>query len=235
MRLDRKTGFPDPVGLYDPNQEKDSCGVGFVAHVKGQASHQIMLDAYMVNSRMDHRGGCGFEENTGDGAGILTAIPQTFFSDIATDLGFSLPAPGEYAVGNIFLPTDEHQRRDCKHAIERLADEESLTILGWRTVPTAPEVADVGPAAISAMPAIEQCFISQQLFSNETHFERALYVLRKRFTTLLRADTNLSQAHLVYACSLSPRVIVYKGMLTPSQLFPFYPDLLNKNLSLIHI
>ncbi|SVC33094.1 uncharacterized protein METZ01_LOCUS285948, partial [marine metagenome] len=85
-RLDSKTGLPDPIGLYHPNREKDSCGVGFVAHVKGQASHQIMLDAYKVNSRMDHRGGCGFEENTGDGAGILTAIPQAFFKEIASKL-----------------------------------------------------------------------------------------------------------------------------------------------------
>ncbi|MBT5603922.1 MAG: glutamate synthase large subunit [Gammaproteobacteria bacterium] len=238
MRLDTKIGFPEPVGLYDPNQEKDSCGVGFVAHVKGLASHQIMLDAYMVNSRMDHRGGCGFEENTGDGAGILTAIPQAFFNDIAAGLGFSLPDPGQYAVGNIFLPTDGNQRSHCKHTIERLAGEEALTVLGWRTVPIEPEIADVGPAAIAAMPTIEQCFISQQQFSNEESFERALYVLRKRFTKLLRADQSLTQAQLVYACSLSPRVIVYKGMLTPSQLFPFYPDLLDEryttHLAMVH-
>ena len=237
-RLDSKTGLPDPIGLYHPNREKDSCGVGFVAHVKGQASHQIMLDAYKVNSRMDHRGGCGFEENTGDGAGILTAIPQAFFKEIASKLDILLPPPGQYAVGNIFLPTDESQRNDCKQTIESLASEEGLTVLGWRCVPIEPGAADVGPAAIGAMPAIEQCFVNQQSFSDEARFERALYVFRKRFTQVLRTRETLSQAHLVYACSLSPRVIVYKGMLTPGQLFPFYPDLLNENytshLAMVH-
>ena len=100
----KKGSYPAATGLYDPNNEKDSCGVGFVANIKGVPSHQILQDAYHINSRMDHRGGCGFEENTGDGAGILTALPFTFFAEIASELGFTLPEPGAFAVGNIFLP-----------------------------------------------------------------------------------------------------------------------------------
>ena len=111
-------GFPDKVGLYDPANEKDSCGVGFVANIKGVPSHQIMLDAYHINSRMDHRGGCGFEENTGDGAGILTALPHAFFQMIAKDAGYELPEAGKFAVGNIFLPQDETERQFCKDTIE---------------------------------------------------------------------------------------------------------------------
>ena len=102
--------FPQKTGLYDPSYEKDSCGVGMVANIKGIASRQIMEDAYLVNSRMDHRGGCGFEENTGDGAGILVALPHNFFKKISTEMGIKLPKKGSYSVGNIFLPQDEKER-----------------------------------------------------------------------------------------------------------------------------
>ena len=116
-RIDGKVGFPENHGLYDASQEKDSCGVGFVAHIKGEPSHQIIQDAYHINSRMDHRGGCGFEENTGDGAGILTAMPYTFFSEIADSMGLCLPALGKCAIGNVFLPQDAAQRQHCKQRI----------------------------------------------------------------------------------------------------------------------
>ena len=129
-RLDGKIGFPDAVGLYDPAQERDACGVGFVANIKGVASHGILEDAYHVNSRMDHRGGCGFEENTGDGAGILTAIPDTFFRKIAGALAFELPEAGRYSVGNLFLPTDEPLRISCQQTIEQVVTAEGLTFLG---------------------------------------------------------------------------------------------------------
>ena len=109
-RIDGKTGFPIAAGLYDPGLEKDSCGVGFVAHIKGVASHEIMTDAYHINSRMDHRGGCGFEENTGDGAGILTAMPHKFLTKVCAEIGITLPEPQQYSVGNIFLPHDEAER-----------------------------------------------------------------------------------------------------------------------------
>ncbi|MBV1877573.1 MAG: glutamate synthase large subunit [Pseudomonadales bacterium] len=234
----KKTGgLPNKIGLYDPINEKDSCGVGFVAHIKGKPSHQIMLDAYHINSRMDHRGGCGFEENTGDGAGILTALPHTFFSKIAAAEGFVLPAAGKYAVGNIFLPQDEAERATCKAAILSTISAEGQQFIAWRTVPIDPNKADVGPAARTAQPVIEQLFIGSTA-ADEATFERILYIIRRRFTVLLRRGSNLSQSHLFYACSLSSRVIVYKGMLTPAQLFPFYTDLENvgyeTHLAMVH-
>lgn len=230
-------GFPDKVGLYDPANEKDSCGVGFVANIKGVPSHQIMLDAYHINSRMDHRGGCGFEENTGDGAGILTALPHAFFQMIAKDAGYELPEAGKFAVGNIFLPQDETERQFCKDTIEAIIAEENQTFVGWRIVPIDPQGADVGPAAHAAQPFIEQLFINSTLQDTKA-FERALYVIRRRFTEKLRRGSNLIQGHLLYACSLSPNVICYKGMLTPAQLFPFYGDLTDKrfetHLAMVH-
>lgn len=231
------TGFPPKNGLYDPASEKDSCGVGFVANIKGVPSHGIMDDAYHVNSRMDHRGGCGFEENTGDGAGILTALPDSFFQKIAKSLGIDLSPAGQYAVGNIFLPQLADERAICKETIESIISEEGLQFLAWRTIPINPDTANIGPAAKTAMPVIEQLFIADS-GSDQDAFERMLYITRKRFTSALRGNPDLSQANLLYACSLSSKVIVYKGMLTPTQLFPFYSDLENQDyethLAMVH-
>ena len=232
-------GYPEKTGLYDPTFEKDSCGVGFVANIKGQPSHQIMLDAYHLNSRMDHRGGCGFEANTGDGAGILMALPNTFFAKVAAEqLGTTLPAVGAYAVGNIFLPQIVTERKFCRQAINNIIAEEGQILIGWREVPLDAVGADVGPAALIAQPYIDQLFIAAASGLNQDAFERVLYVIRKRFTHLLRNDESLTEAKQVYACSLSTKVIVYKGMLTPGQLFPFYKDLTNTNfethLAMVH-
>ncbi|MBL4820587.1 MAG: glutamate synthase large subunit [Gammaproteobacteria bacterium] len=234
-----KFGFPQKNGLYDPANEKDSCGVGFVANIKGNPSHQIMLDAYHLNSRMDHRGGCGFEANTGDGAGILMALPHSFFQKLARhELGVELPAPGLYTVGNIFLPQIDEERKKCRETINRFIDEEGQTLLGWREVPIDPHGADVGPAALMAQPKIEQLFIAAAEGLSREEFERILYVIRKRFTHALRGDQSLVEAKQLYACSLSTKVIVYKGMLTPGQLFPFYKDLTNPScethLAMVH-
>ena len=230
-------GYPSENGLYDPRSEKDSCGVGFVANIKGVPSHGIMADAYHINSRMDHRGGCGFEENTGDGAGILTALPYSFFQKIAKSLDLKLPEAGQYAVGNIFLPQLDDERKTCKETIESIISEEGLQFLAWRTVPINPDSANIGPAAKTAMPVIEQLFIANS-GDDQDIFERMLYTTRKRFTNALRGNSDLSQSILLYACSLSSRVIVYKGMLTPTQLFPFYPDLENAeyetHLAMVH-
>lgn len=227
-QIPHKFGFPQKTGLYDPANEKDSCGVGFVADIKGRPSHQIMLDAYHLNSRMDHRGGCGFEANTGDGAGILMALPHSFFSDIASrELGKTLPGQGKYAVGNIFLPQKPEEREFCRNTINQIIAEEGQTLLGWRVVPVDADGADVGPAARMAQPQIEQLFIQAAEGLDQESFERALYIIRKRFTHKLRGDASLTEAKMLYACSLSTKVIVYKGMLTPGQLFPFYKDLTN--------
>lgn len=234
-----KFGFPDKTGLYDPAFEKDSCGVGFVANIKGVPSHQIMLDAYHLNSRMDHRGGCGFEANTGDGAGILMALPHGFFHKIAKEeLGEELPEAGQYAVGNIFLPQNKAEREKCRKVINAIIMEEGQHLVGWRTVPIDAKGADVGPAALMAQPQIEQLFVSAAIGLGREHFERKLYIIRKRFTHALRNDKSLKEAKQLYACSLSTKVIVYKGMLTPGQLFPFYKDLTNPNfethLAMVH-
>jgi glutamate synthase domain-containing protein 2/glutamate synthase domain-containing protein 1/glutamate synthase domain-containing protein 3 len=235
-RIDGKTGFPERTGLYDPAFEKDSCGVGFVAHIKGKASHQIMRDAYFLNSRMAHRGGCGFEKNTGDGAGILTAMPHSFFARVAADMGISLPSPGRYAVGNIFLPQTTGRRAAFKKGIENIISEEGQRFLAWRRIPVDSRKAAVGPAALEAMPAMEQLFIGSNL-DDPGAFDRALYIIRKRMTEK-PATSSLSEPPVLYACSLSPEVIVYKGMLTPGQLFPFYCDLENEayetHLAMVH-
>ena len=227
-RIPLKFGYPEKTGLYDPSQEKDSCGVGFVANIKGQASHQIMLDAYHLNSRMDHRGGCGFEANTGDGAGILMALPKSFFQRVAkTEFDTNLHDTGQFAVGNVFLPQIGEERDICRLVINQTIAEEGQNLIGWREVPINAKGADVGPAALMAQPRIEQLFIAAAAGLDQEEFERKLYVIRKRFSHRLRLDTSLTEAKQVYACSLSTKVIVYKGMLTPGQLFPFYSDLTN--------
>ena len=187
-----------------------------------------MLDAHHINSRMGHRGGCGFEANTGDGAGILVALPHSFFQKIAkSDLDAELPAAGGYAVGNIFLPQLEAERAKCRAVIDAIVAEENQVLVGWREVPLDADAADVGPAARTAQPRIEQLFIAAADGLSRESFERALYIIRKRFTHQLRNDEALTEAKQLYACSLSSKVIVYKGMLTPGQLFPFYRDLTN--------
>ena len=221
-------GYPEKSGLYDPALEKDSCGVGLVADIKGRPSHQIMLDASHVNSRMDHRGGCGFEANTGDGAGILVGLPHEFFRKIArTELGSDLPPDGQFAVGNLFLPRIDEERAQCRKFINEVIAAEGQTLVGWRLTPVDAGGANVGPAAQAAQPRIEQLFIAAADGLEQDAFERALYVIRKRFTHALRNDVSLTERKLLYACSLSSKVIVYKGMLKPGQLFPFYKDLIN--------
>ena len=241
MEVTTKTqiyGLPKKNGLYDPQFEKDSCGVGLVANVKGIPSREIMDDAFHINSQMDHRGGCGFEENTGDGAGILVAIPDSFFQAEAKKIGVQLPKKDQYAVGNIFLPTLKKERDKCIKLIEKITLEEKQSPLGWREVPVDPAGANVGPASKDAQPYIAQYFIGSENNIDKEEFERKLYLIRKQFTHILRGDENLKQSKLLYACSLSSSIIVYKGMLTPSQLFPFYPDLEKKDfkthLAMVH-
>ena len=233
-----KFGLPPKTGLYDPQFEKDSCGVGLVANIKGIPSREIMDDAFHINSRMDHRGGCGFEENTGDGAGILMAIPDNFFQLEAKKLGLNLPKQGSYAVGNIFLPQNKKERNFCIKEIEKSVIDQGLDLIGWRDVPTNPSKADVGPAALDAQPYISQLLVGNSKDISQDDFEREVYLIRKRFTSLLRNNMDLEERKLLYACSLSSTVMAYKGMLTPAQLFPFYPDLEHENfqthLAMVH-
>ena len=199
-------GFPEKQGLYDPDLEKDSCGVGFVAHVKGRASHQIVRDAETILKSMYHRGACGCETNTGDGAGILVGMPDKFLRLIAlSELGVDLPKAGLYSVGNIFLPKDAGERAHCKQVFNRLIASEGQKLLGWRAVPQSPDTADIGPSARNAEPVIEQVFVAAKEGLNNAEFERQLYLIRKQASHVLRTDKNLKQATLFYVCSLSTK------------------------------
>ncbi len=235
----RRTGLPPKRGLYDPANEHDSCGVGFVAHIKGEQSHQIVLDADEMLKNMDHRGACGCEPNTGDGAGILTALPHGFLQKVARqDLKAELPEPGQFAAGVVFLPQIESERETCKQVVERIVVEQGQRLVGWRPVPTDADAADVGPTARAGEPHIEQLFVAADEELTGDDFERQLYLIRKRASHELRGNTALKQAEMFYICSLSTKVIIYKGMLTAHQLTVYYPDLFDPDyethLAMVH-
>ena len=221
---------PAAQGLYDPDHEHDSCGVGFVAHIKGRRSHGIVTDADRILRHMTHRGACGCEANTGDGAGILTALPHEFLKRVAGEAGITLPEPGAYAAGNVFLPRDRAQRQSAKSILASQVAAFGQRVLGWRTVPTDVEKADVGPSARACLPHIEQLFVAAGKDAHgepldEDAFARRLFLIRKSASRKIREESGMSQALLFYVCTLSARTIVYKGMLTPAQVLPFYPDL----------
>jgi len=232
-------GYPERHGLYDPACEKDACGVGIVAHIKGRRSHQLVLDADHVLRRMAHRGACGCEATTGDGAGMLTALPHEFLAKVArVDLRAELPEPGQYGAGVVFLPTIEAEREKCKGVVERIVAEQGQRLVGWRRVPVQGVEADLGPSASAAQPAIEQLFVAAEGGLEGDAFERQLYVIRKRASHELRGDRRLKQATMFYVCSLSTKVIIYKGMLMADQLMLFYPDLADDSylthLAMVH-
>ncbi|HEV7999266.1 MAG TPA: glutamate synthase subunit alpha, partial [Planctomycetaceae bacterium] len=218
-------GLPPKLGLYDPQYEHDSCGVGFVANIKGVRCRQIIDDADRILRHLIHRGATGCEVNTGDGAGMLTGLPHELFQKFAdSDLGVELPEPGYYGVGNVFLPRNARERRECKVTVERLIAEQGQQLLGWRPLPTRADGADIGPSARAAEPVIEQLYIGAAPGLDQPAFERQLFVIRKQASRILRTS-DLEQALMFFICSLSSKVIVYKGMLTARQLVPYYPDL----------
>ena len=230
--------MPEPRGLYDPQHEHDSCGVGFIAHIKGQRSHKIVSDALIMLQHMDHRGACGCEANTGDGAGIMTALPHEFLiKKCHEDLGFDLPEPGEFAAGNVFLPRDAGQREECKTRIHQIAIEHGLRLVGWRPVPVDPQGADIGHSARIGEPVTEQLFLASKHHLSGEAFERRVYAVRKRASHELRGS-DLPEAKLFYICSLSTKVMVYKGMLTSAQVPAYYADLRDpdytSHLAMVH-
>ena len=231
--------LPKKQGLYDPAYEKDSCGVGFIAHIKGKRSHKIIQDAATALEAMTHRGACGCEENTGDGAGIMTALPLEFLSKVAKkDLNTELPEPGKFAAGLIFLPQQADERDKCKTVVEKLIVEHGQQLIGWRNVPVDPDAADIGPSARATEPVIEQLFVAAATDLEGDAFERQLYLIRKQASHALRNDERLQQCKMFFICSLSTKVIVYKGQLMPKQVVPYYPDLSNpdftSHLAMVH-
>ena len=215
-------------GLYHPSFEHDSCGIGFVANIKGHKSHQHIADALTILENMEHRGACGCEVNTGDGAGILIQIPHEFFFDESIRIGFHLPSYGRYGVGMIFFPRDIRLREECRDIFNRAAEKLRLEILGYRKVPVNAE--GIGPTALSVEPEIEQVFIAcPDHISNPDDFERKLLVLRNYATHTIR-NTVKQDAIGFYVASLSYKTIVYKGQLTSLQLRHYFPDLSNKRV-----
>jgi glutamate synthase (ferredoxin) len=230
------TGWPRKQGLYDPWFEHDSCGVGFLANIKGQRSHQIILDALQILRNLNHRGACGCEPNTGDGAGILIQLPHRFFQSIATAAGFELPAPGSYGTGVIYLPPDPEERAACQKAFDAIVADEGQKVLGWRTIPT--DNSALGNTAKASEPFMSQAFIARgEGLADDLAFERKLFVIRKRAVNEIRNSDRAGSPYW-YAASLSCRTIVYKGMLMPGQVETFYPDLLDPAmdtaLALVH-
>ena len=219
------TGLPQSHGLYSAETEHDSCGVGFVAHIKGAASRQIVEDAARMLVHMTHRGACGCEENTGDGAGIMTALPDAFLRKVARrDLGVDLPKQGMYGAGVVFLPRDSTCHAEFKAAVNTIIAMQGQKLIGWRKLPQDPVGADIGPSAVAAEPSMEMLFVGAASGLDQEAFERQLFVIRKAATHKIRESSH-PLALAFYACTLSSKVLVYKGMLTPAQVLPYYPDL----------
>ncbi|MFZ4561195.1 MAG: glutamate synthase large subunit [Saprospiraceae bacterium] len=215
-------------GLYVPQLEKDSCGTGFIANLNGHKSHQLIEDALTMLSNMEHRGACGCEPNTGDGAGILLQIPDAFFRDKSREMGFELPPFGQYGVGVVFFPSDRNLRSQARVLFNDYVDECGFELLGYRKVPTDNEA--LGDSAVAAEPRIEHIFIKPKADIAELDLERALYVLRK-FATHNIHRTYPQSSEQFYIASFSYKTIVYKGQLTTYQLRPYYPDLQDERLS----
>ncbi|MBI2855528.1 MAG: glutamate synthase subunit alpha, partial [Chloroflexi bacterium] len=203
--------------------ERDACGVGVVANIKGHKSHEIIEQGVQVLLSLAHRGATGADPKTGDGAGLLIQMPHDFLQQECTRLGFALPDPGEYGVGMVFLPPHLERRRTCEAIIERTVLEEGLRLLGWRDVPV--DDSEIGYLARESQPFIRQVFVGRgPQIQDESHFERKLYVIRK---VVERAVEQLDQGtrYHFYMPSLSSNRIVYKGLLMGTQLKGFYPDL----------
>jgi glutamate synthase (NADPH/NADH) large chain len=215
-------------GLYRPEFEKDSCGIGFVANFRGRKSHETISDALTILENMEHRGACGCENNTGDGAGILIQIPHEFFFDECLKLGITLPASGKYGVGMVFFPKDHAVRKEAKGVLLRAADKLGLSILGFRKVPV--NASGVGETALSVEPEIEQLFVAcPDDITDPDVFERKLFVLRNYCSHLINS-TIKNDAVGFYIASLSYKTIVYKGQLTSLQLRGYFPDLSDERI-----
>ena len=223
-------------GLYDPALEKDSCGVGFIADIKGRKSHKLAEDALAILRNLEHRGAVGADPRAGDGAGILVQIPHKFFAKKAARLGFNLPKPGEYAVGALFMPRDRDWRQVIRDIYSQVVKREGMTLIGWREVPT--DNSTLGESVKPTEPVHLQVFIGRgKKIKSEAEFERRLYILRKSISHAIytRKERRLSG---YYPVSISCRTVIYKGMFLADQLDTYYPDLHDKDfetaLALVH-
>jgi glutamate synthase (ferredoxin) len=225
---------PSSQGLYDPQFEHDACGVGFIVHKKGQKSHSIVEQGLTILLNLDHRGACGCEPNTGDGAGILLQVPHAFLQKVAGAEGITLPEAGQYGVGNIYSSPNRDSREAGRRLFEQVAAQEGLTVLGWRDIPT--DNSSLGETAKASEPFMQQVFIARSAeLTDDLDFERKLFVLRKLAHTVIRVP---GADPFWYIASLSARTLVYKGMLMPVQVGQYYPDLrdpdLDSALALVH-
>lgn len=226
--------LPPKQGLYDPQFEHDACGVGFIVHMKGKKSHAIVEQALTILCNLEHRGACGAETNTGDGAGILMQVPHKFLQKVTAAEGIDLPAASQYGVGMIYASRDPLRRAQSRQLFEQIVAEEGQQVIGWRDVPT--DNSSLGETAKSSEPFMEQVFIRRNsTLSDDLAFERKLYVIRKRaHNTIRTSEIDPSW----YPASLSCRTIVYKGMLMPLQVGLYYPELqdpdMESALALVH-
>lgn len=232
---DRHLQIPEPQGLYHPRNEHDACGMGLVASIRGEKSHEIIRKGLEVLINLTHRGAAGCDPDTGDGAGILIQIPHTFFARECGELGMQLPEPGAYGVAMVFLPVDKHSRLQCEGVFERIAREEGLTVLGWRDTPVNGDA--VGREARASQPYIEQLFVSCPHCMDEEVFERLLYRIRRRTENEIAAS-DIEDKDTFYVPSFSCRTIVYKGLMLAPQIEKFYFELANplvtSALALVH-
>ncbi|MGP0040122.1 MAG: glutamate synthase large subunit, partial [Rhodomicrobium sp.] len=217
------SGLPEAQGLYDPSNEHDACGIGLVANINGQKSHEIVADGLKVLRNLEHRGAVGADPLAGDGAGILVQIPHAFFRAEAERLGFKLPEPGLYGVGQLFMPQDPGLRGRCEAVVAKVLSEEGLPLLGWRDVPV--NNAQLPGIVIATEPRHRQVFVARpQFMADETRFERALYVARRIISNRTIAEVGSKDINF-YPVSLSCRTVVYKGMFLSYQLGEYYRDL----------
>ena len=227
-------GYPEKQGLYNPSNEHDACGIGFIANIKGRPSHKIVQDGIHMLCRLEHRGG-NLNGTTGDGAGIMLQICDHFFRRECEILNINLPAPFDYAVGMFFLPKNKKQREHIQLETELILHEEGLKLLGWRNVPVNQEAA--GPEALATAPYVMQLFVEKsKKHETEKEFERALYIMRKRIENEIANNSDVKGSF--YIPSFSTRTIIYKGMLTPEQIDQYYIDLAKEDyqsaFSLVH-
>ncbi|MCF8264888.1 MAG: glutamate synthase subunit alpha, partial [Melioribacteraceae bacterium] len=233
--MENNTFFPDNQGLYNSDYEHDACGVGFVANIKGNASHEIVRDGLQILKNLNHRGATGSDPDTGDGAGILIQVPDSLIRPECDIRNIDLPPVGDYGIGMVFLPTIGEDRHIVENIIEHVVREEGQEFLGFRDVPF--DDSKIGRVARSAMPVFKHLLVGRGPRTPQEYFERKLLVIRKKLGLKIRV-TELDQKKYFYMCSLSSKVVIYKGQLKADQLAEFFPDLASESvksaIALVH-